>query len=279
MKEALRSAFPNDFGAPFVYCSISFRIVELPVVRKTKMTLSPSVPRSSAEDILDPIAGIAPAPLLPGEKREDYDRLGQRVVAVAEPRDFIEELLARDVIDLSWEVFRLRRLKAGILRTSASEGVRRILSIVDFGRAFGRINRQNFPGSWAAGDPAKRKEFDTILEKVGLTMDDDPAEALSSKMDAFERCDHTLASAEARRNIALREISRHREAFGAAVRRAIDEVEDAEFRDVETAPSRVHRSNDVRSATAPIGLTQSRAPDLRLRQGRLGRRKMHCGTA
>jgi hypothetical protein len=43
-----------------------------------------------------------------------------------------------------------------------------------------------------------------------------------------------LASAEARRNNALREIDRHREALGAAMRRAVDVVEDAEFREVET---------------------------------------------
>jgi hypothetical protein len=35
-------------------------------------------------------------------------------------------------------------------------------------------------------------------------------------------------------NNALREIDRHREAFGAAMRQAVDEVQDAEFRDVET---------------------------------------------
>jgi len=43
-----------------------------------------------------------------------------------------------------------------------------------------------------------------------------------------------LASAEARRNNALREIDRHRSTLGAAVRQTIDEVEDAEFQDVET---------------------------------------------
>ncbi len=43
-----------------------------------------------------------------------------------------------------------------------------------------------------------------------------------------------LASSEARRNNALREIERHRAALGAAVRQAVDEIQDAEFRDVET---------------------------------------------
>ena len=43
-----------------------------------------------------------------------------------------------------------------------------------------------------------------------------------------------LGSSETRRNNALREIERHRAAFGAWMRNAVDEVEDAEFRDVET---------------------------------------------
>ena len=43
-----------------------------------------------------------------------------------------------------------------------------------------------------------------------------------------------LASAEARRNNALREIDRHRDALGGGVRRSIEEIEDADFRDVET---------------------------------------------
>jgi hypothetical protein len=65
-------------------------------------------------------------------------------------------------------------------------------------------------------------------------MDDVMAEALSSKIDTFERIDRMLASSEARRNNALREIDRHRSTLGAAVRQAIDEVQNAEFRDVES---------------------------------------------
>jgi len=57
---------------------------------------------------------------------------------------------------------------------------------------------------------------------------------LEKKIDSFERIDRMLASAEARRNNALREIDRHREALGVAMRQAVDEVQDAEFRDVET---------------------------------------------
>jgi len=67
-----------------------------------------------------------------------------------------------------------------------------------------------------------------------LTMQDVIGETLAIKIDYFERIDRMLASSEARRNSALREIDRHREALGAAMRRAVDKVEDVQFRDVET---------------------------------------------
>jgi hypothetical protein len=81
----------------------------------------------------------------------------------------------------------------------------------------------------------ERREFDEMLKKAGLTIDDVMAAAFAQQgIESFERFDPMLASAEARRNNALREIDRHRSTLGAAVRQAIDKVEDAEFRDVET---------------------------------------------
>jgi hypothetical protein len=88
--------------------------------------------------------------------------------------------------------------------------------------------------SWAAGDKNSRKEIMAALRAAGLAIDEVTAKTFESKLDGFERLDRMLASAEARRNNALREIDRHREALGGAVRRAIDKVQAAEFRDVET---------------------------------------------
>jgi len=176
--------------------------------------------------------GITPAPLLPGEDQSDYNKLTARFPSAAKLRDFIEEILARDVIDLSWEVFRLRRLRAGLLRVACSEGVRSVAG--DLGFDSGPMGSlYDFAATWMSGDSATRNEFQKVLKKAGLCMEDVMAEALSSEIDTFERIDRMLASTEARRNNALREIDRHREALGAAMRRGIDEVQDAEFRHVE----------------------------------------------
>jgi hypothetical protein len=96
-----------------------------------------------------------------------------------------------------------------------------------------RVLGSGFGREWASGKVGKRKEFTEMLKKADLTMDDVMAEALAEIIDSFERFDRMLASAEARRNNALREIDRHREALGDAIRRAVD-VQDAEYRDIET---------------------------------------------
>ena len=206
-------------------------------MKTSKSTQVPSVPSLTGEDVLDRVIGLTPAPLLLGEALVDYFRTARHIVAVIQPKDAIEDFLTRDVIDLDWENRRLRRAKAGLLRASASKGVRRIHSTIDTNdptAAFVMDISDRFAHEWASGKASTRKEFAEMLEKAELTMDDVMAEALAEVVDAVERFDRMLASAEARRNNALREIERHREARGAAMRIALDEVQDAKFIDVET---------------------------------------------
>jgi hypothetical protein len=190
---------------------------------------------SPISDAIDRVVAIAPAPLLPGEQQADYADVAVRVVKAAKPRDAIEEFLVRDVIDLTWEIFRLRRAKAGALVASMSEGVREVLDGLGHGRDedYGytiRLGKQ-----WRAGEEDARKEVEAALKRAGMTIDAVTAKTVERKIDSFERLDRMLASAEARRNNALREIDRHRDALGADVRRSIEEIEDAEFRDVDNA--------------------------------------------
>ena len=179
---------------------------------------------------LNRVITIAPAPLLPGEKHADYAEVAVRVVRAAMPRDAIEEFLVRDVVDLTWEIFRLRRMKAGLLRASLGPGVRAVLGSVGYPYPQAGALSEKF----AAGDESARQKVDSILTKAGLTIQEATAKTLDSKLDSFERLDRMLASAEARRNNALREIDRHRDALGGGVRRSIEEIEDGDFRDVET---------------------------------------------
>ena len=189
---------------------------------------------SAVSEVLDRVVTIAPAPLLPGEKKADYSDVAVRVVKAANPRDAIEEFLIRDVIDLTWEILRLRRIKSGILKASMNTGVSEILKGLGHGPRSSLFYAQELGEKWAAGDKDARKEVEAALAKAGLTINEAMAKTLEKKLDSFERLDRMLASAEARRNNALREIDRHRDALSRGARRSIEEIEDAEFRDVET---------------------------------------------
>ena len=97
------------------------------------ITAPSSVARSAGADIVQRITCIAPAPLLLGEAEADYLGVAARIVAVAQPKDAIEEFLTRDVVDLTWEILRSRRLKGGLLRAAVSKGVHRILTTIGHG--------------------------------------------------------------------------------------------------------------------------------------------------
>ena len=60
-----------------------------------------------------PLAGHRP--LFAGEDAAAYDSLLGRVSDVVKPADVLEEIWLQDVVDLSWEVGKLRRMKAEFL--------------------------------------------------------------------------------------------------------------------------------------------------------------------
>lgn len=123
---------------------------------------------------------FGPAPLIEGENAATYDEFLAKISSAVKPKDFLEEIWVRDVVDLSWEALRMRRIKATLLKSALSPG------FYDY----------------------------------------------SATIKSVERIDRMVMNAEARRNAALREIERHRSCMAEALRRATDDVVDAEFVDV-----------------------------------------------
>ena len=58
---------------------------------------------------------FGPPPIIKGEKAKDYRKLLERVYGAIEPADFIEEIWARDLADVTWSMVRLRRSLAALL--------------------------------------------------------------------------------------------------------------------------------------------------------------------
>ena len=77
-----------------------------------------------------------------------------------------------------------------------------------------------------------------LLTAAGVSMDAFIADALSKKLDYIERIDRLTTIAESRRNGALREIDRRRAVLGETLRRSVQEIEDGEFKVIETTPAK-----------------------------------------
>ena len=179
------------------------------------------------------LALLGPPPLLEGEDTAAYDELLARISGAVKPADIFEEIWVRDIVDLVWDAFRLRRLKANLLTAVAHEGLRTIL-----GPLIGWDDARHLAEAWATREPSAIKQADELLGSAGLTMDAVMAQALSRKLDDIERIDRMIATAEGRRNAILREVDRHRTTWGQNLRRAARQIEAAEIKVIETRPAK-----------------------------------------
>jgi hypothetical protein len=77
-----------------------------------------------------------------------------------------------------------------------------------------------------------------LLTAEGASMDAFMANALVEKLEYIERIDRLAAIAESRRNASLCEIERRQAVLGATLRQNVQEIEDAEFKVIETTPAK-----------------------------------------
>lgn len=190
-----------------------------------------------------------PAPILPGEDERAYNELLSQILGTVKPKDGIEEVWVRDVADLTWEIFRNRGYKAGLIRTAVPEALEEILGPVlmhameveqpneaylDRHRALTgeQTKVKELVGDWTVGMPETVERVNKALSRCGLTMQDVNARAMALVLQQIVQVDMLLDRAERSRNALIQEIERRRAAFAEALRQAAKEL-DAEAQEVE----------------------------------------------
>ena len=93
-------------------------------------------------------------PVIPGENPLNYEDLLARFTATLAPCDIVEETWVRDIVDLAWEVMRLRRLKTSLLNGRAGGGMHDALRTIGAGEELAA--GQRVAGARCPGDPARR---------------------------------------------------------------------------------------------------------------------------
>ena len=195
--------------------------------------VNPSATRAHNKSGVSLADFLGPPPLLEGEDQADYAGLMEEVRHQVAPKDVIEQLYVRDIVDLTWELMRSRRIKVALLHRGQVRAVQQLTS------------SDNWPGldadaKWSVRTAAAESFADgmKVLAKYGVTLQDINAHAFAAERETLLLLDQNMMQIEARRNFALREIERRRASFGRRLGGVINEVE-AEFKEVtiEGSPS------------------------------------------
>lgn len=195
---------------------------------------------------------FGPAPLLYSEHPAVYDDLLAQVSEAVSPLDTLERIWVRDIVDLSWEILRLRRIKVTVINLAVwDELVDTLNALADSddetpegaaqadateeAAAAEEVDETDAQGpedeetddsyltvaelvdGWIKREPAMVQQVDSILAAGNLSIDAVIAETFflyTDRVDLVERIDRMIATAEARRNATVREIDRHRAMFG-----------------------------------------------------------------
>lgn len=170
---------------------------------------------------------FGPPPLVEGEDRAAYDALSARIRSAVGPQNIFEEIWVRDIADNLWETLRLRRMKAHMIQSSAVDGLKELWAKLEGGHAF---DYRAQASKWARGVGDTVKYVKILLTDAGLTHDAIVAQTFVAHLEKIERIDKLIMQSEARRNVILREIDRHRDVVARRLREAAVEIEEADFK-------------------------------------------------
>jgi hypothetical protein len=198
--------------------------------RETMNGTDATRPEKSTPDRAEHLTLFGPPPLFEGEDTNIYDQLLTQVFATIMPADILEDIWVRDIVDLTIEVLRLRRLIANLMTANAYKGLAETLAPI-----VGRSPAETLAEGWAARKSDIIEEVNKTLTSAGVTTDGILAQTFSLKVNDIERIEHMMALAEARRNAALHEIDRHRQTLGQKLRRAAQQLESGQFPVIEHA--------------------------------------------
>jgi hypothetical protein len=172
------------------------------------------------ETARSPAAGrlFGPLALIQGENTASYQELLEAMSSTLKPADIFEEVLTREIAEITWDAFRLRRMKANSLRGATGRALRIALEPLLGEEESGAIS-----WDWSEGKQAAIESVDAAFASAGVAMELALAPYLSPfscEIADADRIDRMVTRLEARRKAALQEFERHRENLAPKLGRA-----------------------------------------------------------
>ncbi len=173
-------------------------------------------------------------PLVGRERQEEYDAFFSAIARAEPPSDAVDWMLLKDLVDLSWEMRRERRIKVEIVKLNQTEVVCDLLKSTfnkddrlrsDLNRIFGARTEAQL---WAS-DVETRMSIDARLTEKGHDPDSVLARAYQRGAAEIEAIDKRIARYELRRNEILKQIALRSERKAQKLAKASSDIIEGEF--------------------------------------------------
>jgi len=163
--------------------------------------------------------------LLRTESKQEWSELVRELMEEIQPQSRIEREYVNDIAHLMWEIMRYRRFKATMINNGFRHALKTTLRSIFMISHF-------LPGIEAADELTEQWFFDQkakervsgLLEEAGLDEMAIEAEALALRFTEIEKIDRSLASAEVRRDKALRALGLYQESFARKVQQSTERL-------------------------------------------------------
>ena len=175
---------------------------------------------------------FGPPLLIYGEDPRAYNDLLDQVSRAVKPKDFFEKCWVQDFVYWTWDIIRWRRAKSDLLNSNLHHG-RKVV--------FKRVRSASLPmpmpdpilefdaEAWRTKNAAGINQVNEMVAGNGSLVGETIAETIAYQIHDLDWFERTIATTEARRNAVLREIKRHRASLAQALHSVTENVEDAEF--------------------------------------------------
>jgi hypothetical protein len=181
---------------------------------------------------------LGPSWIIEGEDPERYERVLTEVGAAAQPIDFIDWLLVKDIVDLTWEIQRIHFQRERLMRAERLSSLQTVIFSILYSENGSPYDVKNDPtacrivAKWARGDIKGIKRVEELLAQAGLSMADVDLQSLSAASGELDRLDERDERLAGRRDEILRQIERRRSGWAKLVRRASEEIVEGEFHEL-----------------------------------------------
>jgi hypothetical protein len=223
---------------------------------------------------------LGPAPILSTESAEQFEKVFDQLIADLKVQDMVEGILVREFAVPSWEINRYTRHRALAFDRSFKQNIESQVQRIRGQKArkdeLTRDLAQHLTRSPA--DIAEVVRFDDNIETSYRDVDEilkrtpselDHCHALEKGIAFHKDVEFLITSISKRRNEALQMLDLYRAGLGKRVDKAMNEILDAEYKEVEAQPRQVESKSLVPSMDSAAGTNLAANVALGLRRPRL----------